>query len=555
MTALRRLALWAAGTGRPEVRLARTQLTHDRAVAAHARGEDERRFASIVGGHAARGHLNLGTTATGTPYLLEADRLGGQHVWLSGATGSGKSRLAAAIVDEVVGRGLRGEPVATSLVDFKGDLSDVVARAFTARVASLPARARERALGLFTVFQPFGDRVQPCQLLAREPSVSLLTQAATVVEVLEAAARLHTGPRQSDMLQAVLAAAIGEGLSLVETRFLLEEPARLREIALRCAEPTVRVYAHERLSRENARTTDGLSARFDTLLGSEPVRAALAGPGALDLRRCFRPGALSIFDFATGAPFGAEAAVRTLGALIICRLAWAVFDATRTRDADLLLAGDEIQVGLTPGVEAALERVVTLGRSYGVGLLSAHQTVAQLPTYLRSILSTNVRVRIIGRGSREDAEASKEWLPITGEVARPGQSDTSRRTERAVLTETEETRRRVREIEGLGNRFFLASERPRLFVPRYFQSRDFDPPSWSDFDPGLVREVRSAYGVPRDLAYARARAIEEEAAARILARSPDDTTGRRGRRRTRPFTTPDAVAAHDALEGPRREVP
>lgn len=555
MTFLRAIVKHLAAAGDPPgLTLARTQIERDRAELRRALGVDAERFTDEMRERGRGPVLFVGSAEHDTDYRLAAASLGGAHAWVSGATGSGKTRLVAGLVDQVVGRGLGGASVATAVIDFKGDLANLILRAFVARVSSLAPRERERAIARLLVFAPFGRLVRPWQMLAREPSVSVLTQAAATVEVLDAAARLQTGPRQSDMLQAILATAIEQNWSLPETRFALDEPDRLREAALRSAEPTLRVYAHDRLTRESAKTSDGLSARFDVLLAVEAVRATLAGPDAMDLRRVFEPGALTVLDFSR-APLGAEAAVRVLGALALIRLAWSIFDATRRGRADLLLVADEVQVGLTPGVVAAIERIVTLGRSFGVGFLSAHQTVAQLPSDLRSILATNVGTRILGRSSREDADASLEWLPITRRVSRPRRAAERRRAEQEFLSESEERQHRVRELGRLENRRFLVSERTSPFVPRFVRSLDFDPPAWRALDPGLVREVFASQGVPREEAFARARALEEEAAARILATREDDRPRGRGRRRGRAFETPDAVAAHDALERPPKEVP
>ncbi len=555
MTFFRGLAKRMAVAGQPAgIARARAQIARDRDELRRSLGADDDRLATTMTERSERASLVVGTTDLRAAYRLPAARLGGAHAWVSGATGSGKTRLVATLVDQVVARGLRGEAVAATVVDFKGDLAHLILRAFVARVGAFSRRERDRAIERLLVFAPFGRIIRPWQMLAREPSVSVLTQAAATVEVLEAAARLQTGPRQSDMLQAILATAIEQNWSLPETRFALDEPERLREAALRSAEPTLRVYAHDRLTRESAKTSDGLSARFDVLLAVDAVRATLAGPEAMDLRRAFEPGALAVLDFSR-APLGAEAAVRVLGALALIRLAWSIFDSTRRGRADLLLVADEVQVGLTPGVVAAIERIVTLGRSFGVGFLSAHQTVAQLPSELRSILATNVSTRILGRSSREDAEASVEWLPITRRVPRPRRAGDRRRVEPEFMSEAEERQHWVRELGRLENRRFLVSERTAPFLPRFVRSPDFDPPAWNALDPGLVREVFAAQGVPREEAFARARALEEEAAARILASREDDRPRGRGRRRGRAFETPDAVAAHDALERSAREVP
>lgn len=563
---IRNLGLLLARAGTPRERdLARAQIAREGRELARELGADERALAATMAERGRDRHLVVGRAEDGTPYRVNTATLGGIRLHLTGETGSGKTRIAGNVADHVVVGALADEPVALSVFDFKGGpdgLADVVQRSFLGRVQALPPRALSRAFDRFLLFQPFGTRITPWQMLARDVAVSPLTQAAVTAEILGQMPGFGaTGQLQAELLQATIATAVIEGWSIIELRYALEEPDRLREVMLRSPEPSLRVYAATRLRRDltTGTTAGGLTARLDVVKLVREVNAVLVGPDALDVRRrCFGRGTVSVFDY-SDPPEGAQRAMRALGAMNFVRLSWAIFDGARDRSTSALLITDEVQQCLTPAVSEAVSRVITTGRSFGVGYIAAHQTVTQLPADLRSEMATSMS-RMVGQGSREDAQLSVEFLPVTGTVPRPRRPGEQFRWQQELLSDGEELRHRVAQIRNLPRRHFVFSERGTTLAPRVIRAADFEPPRWRDLDPGLVREFFASQGVDRDAAFARARAIEEAAAARILATAAQAerdaaSAPRSRRRRAERFQTPDAVGEHDARERAEREVP
>ncbi len=451
-----------------------------------------------------------------TEYRVPATEIPGQFCWLTAATGSGKSRLVGGILHEFLIRIVSNEPISIVLVDLKGELADLALRAAAEVAMRHPAEA-PRFLERLHVLRFFSPRHLPeWQVLRREPSAGLLTQAHGVAEALEGASAA-LGVRQESATTFLVALAIEQGLSLLELRALLYAgPKRLGELAERSSLAEARLYVRGRLIREKAQTLDGVIARLDALLRCESLKAACAGPGMFDCRRAYAPGAITILDFG-GAPLGAEDAKRTLATVAMTRLAWAAFAPDRKVEGATAVFCDEIQEA-GPGVFPHVERIVTTGRSFGLGLWSVHQGAHQLPAELRAVLDTNVRIRILGRSGEADARTATEWLPSTGRMPRPRLPGEPPGDSPRFLGHAEELRSRISELGSLPARHFLVAERMAPFLPRVIETPPFDPMAWARI-PEQVREAvqRGAVGVPRSELEARARRIEDAAVTRLLA--------------------------------------
>ncbi len=539
--ALRLLGLRA----RRERTLARQGRAEDeRLLRAHV-DRDEARFTEAMAGRPRGPTTTFGTTES-VPYVLPASDILRSFGWLTAATGSGKSYFVGGIVDQIVAA-LIAKPsgrAAIILLDLKGETSDLVLRAAAARAMQLRAPEQDAFLSRIVTLRFFkGDYLPEWQLLAPQPGISPVVQAHAIAETIEATVGAVMGPHQTIALTWLLALAIEAGLSLLELRWLLYDYDRVLRMAERSAIPEARLYVTTRLGRAAKVTVDGIAARLDAFLRVEAIKAALSGPSMLDLRRCFEPGHLTVLDFG-GAPLGAEGGKRALATLAFTRLTWAAFDESRPLHGQSWIVGDEIQEGMTPASIRNVERIVTTGRSFGLGFWSVHQSAAQLPADLQSTLSTNVRFRVVGRSGEADGRYASEWLPRTGVIPRRRLPGTPPSERPEFLSESEEERHWVGLLGKLPQRRFLVADQTAPFASRFVTSPTFNPPPWSRIEPRIREAVlRGAWGQPRAELVRRAREIEERAAAEL----------ERGRSYGAGPDAPDLVGARRAR--PRRDVP
>lgn len=522
----------------------------DRALFTAAVREDDTRFVDTMTVREDEPAIVLGHALDGTPYRFPLRDLPGQHMWISGGTGSGKSTMVAAWVRELLTAMVQGAPVSLVFVVMQGFLGDMVLRALgDVLVRSAPQQA-ERILSRLLVAQFFrGSHLPEWQILVRDPSVPIMVQASAVADVLEASVGAVLGSRQEVALTMLLALAIELGLGLQELRALIYDVESLTQLATRSTLPEVRLYILHRLARERAQL-DGIGARLDLLLRVESARAVLAGPGTLDLRASFRAGSVTIMDF-SGEGMGAEAAKRTLAAVALQYLSYAIFDTRRPRDGTTIIVADEMQEALTPATTRMLARWVTTSRAFGASLISIHQSTVQLPREFLTLLSTNIRLRAIGRSGREDAAASTEFLPRTGRVPRtrmPGDPPLARPE---FLSRSEEAEFRVNQAANLPQRHTFLTDRLAPFATREIVAPEFDAPELAALPQALrMRLLRGRAGVPRDELLRRARDIEARSIASMTA---PPTPTRAGRRGPPVPETPDIVeVAERWRRGPRR---
>jgi hypothetical protein len=492
---------------------AKDSIAREQAGLKESLSADDRRLAASMKRRAAGDHVVFGTGDREGPYCLPITDFAGTFAWVSAGTGSGKSRLVGGIVSQLAKHVLGGAPVSLIVVDMKGELADLTLRAL-AQLAVEDGAGGAMLLPRLFVIRPFlGDFLPELQLLAADSSQPVLTQAHAVAETLESSVA-SLGVRQSGALTMLLALAIEARLSLLDLRWLLYDLDRVVQLAEQSALPEVRLFVRTRLRREASATIDGVGARLDGLLRVGALKGTLAGPGMLDLRRCFAPGSCTVVDFG-GAPLGAEGAKRAFASLLLTRLTWAAFDARRTERSSTVVIADEIQEALTSATTHHIERLVTTGRSYGLGLWVVNQSAAQLPTELKTILGTNARFRVIGRSGADDAKMAAEWLPSTGRVVRPRLPGEPPRG-REFLTAAEELRTRTQELATLPPRRFLVADRLAPFHARYIEAAPFNPPPLTAFPGELVWAIeQGAVGKPRNALIARAAELEEHAAGSL----------------------------------------
>lgn len=502
----------------------RDRILADRALGRRAaedaalRAADAHRLATAMERLARVPHVTLGTTEEGTPFRVPLTAIDGAHFHGTGATGSGKSMIFAALIDQLIAHLLRGEPVAIIVLALQGFLSDMVLGAVARRLQGASPAVREAVLSRLTVLRFHrGDFLTPWQLIAPEPGLPIVAQAAAYGEVTEQTLGTRIGAKQEASLTNLLSLAMCETppLTLLELRTLLHAPKLLAARAERVALPEVRLYFRERFLRESQASLDGLRSRLDLLLRDDALRATLAGPERLDLSECFRPGAITLFDFG-GAPLAFEGS-RALAGLALQALAFQVFNPRRSREAFTLIVGDELQQALSPAGVRVVDALLTTARAHRVGLATVHQALRQLPRELAELYAVNARYRLLFRPSHEELREQSDLVPV-GE-------DTSR----------EAVAERWRRLGNLPTGQYVFTERGGEWGPRVLTAPRFAPSPLHALPAELRRAVeRGGRGVPRSELLRRAEAQEARAFAEVEGARVPETPDLTERRRRRP---------------------
>ncbi|HZT66880.1 MAG TPA: type IV secretion system DNA-binding domain-containing protein [Acidimicrobiales bacterium] len=335
----------------------------------------------------------LGLAETGARRQVSLSVVSGrQHTHVLGGTGSGKSTLLAnlALSDAAAGRGV-------VLIDPKGDLVDDV-------LARLP----EESLSRLVLIDPAETTAPPTLnvLDGADPEVAVDQVTGVFARIFSA----WWGPRTDDVLRSALSTLVRRpGASLADVPRLLTDAAWRAPLVGELSGP----------GRADAAGLAGFWAHFDSL--SAGGQAQVIGPVMNKLRavlgRRFARDLLgsgsSSFDLGAvldggvllvRLPKGAlgEDTARLVGSLVVAR-AWqaATARAGRWQRRDAVIYVDECQNFMNlPGT---LGDLLAEARGYHVGLVLAHQHLAQLPRDLAEAVSANARNKVYFNCSPEDA--------------------------------------------------------------------------------------------------------------------------------------------------------
>lgn len=338
--------------------------------------------------------------------IAEADRL--IHLYVIGASGSGKTKFLEYLIRQDI---LAGQGCA--VIDPHGDLIEDL----KGYLALLGQSWGDTFLRERVVLIDLADRAQTVTFNPIEslPGISSGEQAAELISAFRKIWSDSWGVRMEDLLRNSLIALSEAGLSLVELpRFLTTTPFR-KEVTAQLVHPIARDYftRFEALS-DRARLTwcEPVLNKVNALLANDHVRQLLAAPeSSFNLREVMDSGKILLVKLDKGRlKDGAD----LLGSLLLSKIQLAVFsrsDMPAWGRRPFYLYVDEFQNFAT----ASFGVLLSEARKYGLSLVLAHQTLAQVPTELQSLILGNTGIQVVFRVNRRDAERlAKESFSYSG---------------------------------------------------------------------------------------------------------------------------------------------
>jgi hypothetical protein len=375
------------------------------------------------------------------------------HLGISGATGTGKSFMIAALLYQLI---LLRVPVV--LVDNKSELADMLLNVV---LPALVARGREDLLAGVRVVRPFEPgRVPLLRLTEAEPRTSRQVQSLNIAQGLCESVGEGIGLRMLRAMLPMSGFAVERNLPLPVLTEWLRSPETFARAAASSNDPIIRAYALHELPRENRSSLDALRARLDLLFHLPEVREALSAPRCLSFDECLESG-VTVLDFGSP-PGGAEAAMKFIAGPVVGRLGRAILSREmheHTRPA--VVCFEEFQELLGSYQIEMFKRLLALCRFKRINLWFSNQQPAQIAeadrTLLR-ILRTNLGAECIFRSSVEDARTLSE-----GMTSRAGDESLSQARSRTI-----------EEISTLPKRSFFFWLRDSAFGPQRMQSPRVD---------------------------------------------------------------------------------
>lgn len=385
-----------------------------------------------------------------------------RHVYVLGKTGTGKTALLERLLISVIRAG-----GGCGLIDPHGDLAerllDFIPRTRTNDVVLLDPADMERPVGM-NLF----DQVLPeCRHLV----------ASGVLSVFRKLYAESWGPRTEHVLRNVVRGLLDvRGATLLGVpRMLLED--RYREsVASQVQDPLVRFFWTREFPTYPkpflAEVIAPVLNKSMALLAS-PVTRNIVGQHSSTIvpREIMDCGRILIANLAKGR-IGEEASA-LLGAVLVTKFQLAAYsraDLPEEERMPFVLVLDEF----TAFVTRSFAEILAEARKYGMGLVLAHQHVAQLDDAMRAAVLGNAGSLLVFRIGAEDAEViGREFMPELAplDLARLGQHQLAVRLS----------------MDGVTSPPFTAVTLPPL-----------PPPERTNAAETIRRTSRDRYGRPRE---------------------------------------------------------
>lgn len=307
------------------------------------------------------------------------------HALILGSTGSGKTNLLHHMIAQDV---LLGNSFA--VLDLRGDLVTAAINLCAGRVDPRLTRIIDlRKNGYKSGFDPLHG------------SGETYFRALGVLQAVEAESD-SWGVQLSETLRnaLLLLAEADEPITRLDQLFF-DRPFLLRCLESCMAEAVLGFWQrYDALSAEKQATLAmPVLNKLSLLTSTVSLRRVLARRDPVELRQHIDTrGSVTLVSLAVDEVHGAG---RMFGNIFLASLAREVFsriDIPEQRRNQIQLYIDEFEHF---GGEV-IENILAEGRKYGLSLILAHQTLAQLDTRMRSLILNNVGTKIVFRTGRED---------------------------------------------------------------------------------------------------------------------------------------------------------
>jgi len=337
-----------------------------------------------------------------------ANRHRATHMYVIGSSGSGKTKFLEFLIQQDIeaGKGF-------GLIDPHGDLTEDV-KGFLALHYKF---VDDEILNRVVVVDPTDPtHTVTFNLLEKLPGVTASDQAQ---ELLSAFKKIwgedSWGPRMENRLRGSLVALAEAGLTLGDLPQFLTSQEFRRPVLEKVTNPIVKAdFEHfDSFSKsKQAEQIEPITNKANAFLSDDRIRLMLSSPqSSFNLRNIMDSSKILLVKLDKGK---LRESADLLGSLIMAKLQMAAFSRSEIAESERVpfyLYIDEFQNFATDSFGVVLSEA----RKYGLSLVMAHQTLAQVPLDMQSIILGNTGVQVYFRINRKDAELlAKEGFAYSG---------------------------------------------------------------------------------------------------------------------------------------------
>jgi Type IV secretion-system coupling protein DNA-binding domain len=335
-------------------------------------------------------------------HISTSDRL--RHTWILGPTGTGKSTLLCNILSHDIAHG-----DGLVLIDAGGDLvADVLDR--------IPD---SRADDIVVIDPTYADHIVGLNPLTAGPPEQA---AGFTYHVLRSLWAQSWGPRSADIVRACLltltatTAPNGSAFTLIDIPDLLTNPAFRRYVTGQSLPPQLVKFWrwYDRMPEpQQANIISPVLNKLRTFTLSSPLRATFGQSDGVQFSDILAKGRVVLVALKKGI-LGAEAC-SLIGALVMASVwqaAQARVNLPKAQRTPFWLVADEFQE--TVRLPLDLADMAARARSLGLGLVLAHQYLAQLTATVKTAVLGTIRTQVVFQLERDDAgELAPAFAPLT----------------------------------------------------------------------------------------------------------------------------------------------
>lgn len=402
-------------------RLARDARKHLVAMVNDQRGRYRRNVSDLLQ-HLAEDpqHVLVGETDWGQAVRIPLALIVSSWSTISGGTGSGKSMLAAGIIEALLAA--PGENLSFGLVDPKPELFDRALYIIQHLLETLPpALADQLRKRLVILDFASTDPITPCNLTTPWSGADLDFFASSRTETLTELFPSGDGIslRGGSLLKHAIKLLAEQRVPFSYFDQVLSSDAFRSRLVAGSKDEELRHYFQHHFANEPRATIAALRARLQaTLFSCASLKLALSGATAPDYRALMDSGAIVLVN--TAGPNISRATARTLQSVVVSDIRHAVF-ARETRGEYLWIFEEAQNFFKTRQLRENVIDLLTTSRSFAVNglLITQNMSTAVQESDILEALYTNIRLATVLRGTPRDAGFIQQALPVTGRRAKP----------------------------------------------------------------------------------------------------------------------------------------
>jgi len=339
--------------------------------------------------------------------IPEEDRA--THLYVIGATGTGKTKFLEFLIHQDIekGNGL-------GIIDPHGDLVEDIKGFLACRYDEIrdEEEISEKVILIDPTDPEFTVTFNPLEKL---PNVSVAEQANELVSAFKKIWSDSWGVRMENLMRNSLIALAEAELTLAEFSYFLTKRAFRRNVLKKVNHPQVQEYFQRFDSltdRGQVTWVEPVLNKIDAFLSDHRIRLIFSSPkSSFNLRRIMDGKRILLVKLDKGKLKGSA---DLLGSLLMAKIQMAVFsrsDISQDKRVPFYLYIDEFQNFASESFAVILSEA----RKYGLSLIIAHQTLAQIPEELRSLILGNTGIQVYFRLNRQDASLlAKEAFEYSG---------------------------------------------------------------------------------------------------------------------------------------------